>query len=460
MYFFKKIYSSIISDLRDTTTTPSDTPAIKMEAAQRMIQQSPRLAQGYLIYGQLYKQQGELYDALSIYQQGLRNVSTCHVEYPKLQKEKNSILFMLATQRPNGNFMCRFPREILYLIFRQLDIRDLVRCSGVCQEWNEFMLEWPKFWDLLWAVTDRVEGQFAEMILRRKTNKLNISPGMESESIFNLLRLVDDSDNQLVKKLTLCEASVGFFIFDRTPDILQSLKFPIRELELIDCYTSLQTTFYISLLLKLSNFTHVSFSQTAISPTIRTNPPVRVPKEQDIIKPNITFPFLTSLKLSAIYLDKSATIGIAQILRQSPNLVHLYLDTRATILQSYITRQATKHCPFLETLVFSKSAMMVQTLSTTSEDSPTIVKTKRKPPASLLLPRQLKLRRFVFTEYSVYYNTNYVPSVIKKARQSLELLVLCINCTYTLNCLPDFGGSRLREVQLFPDESVRPWKLL
>ncbi|KAI8149093.1 hypothetical protein BJV82DRAFT_691272 [Fennellomyces sp. T-0311] len=440
MAFFKKKYSTITSKLRDNTNIipyyrPGFDSIDKAQlAAQKIIRRSPASAHGYLVSGQLYEQKNNLQAALNVYKQGLRFVPPDNAQHATLKKEKASISITLV--RRSTEFL---PYDILCLIFGYLEFCDLIRCSQVCQAWYDFIIHWPEFWRRLSTVIPQIQRSTIDSVVRRQIQEFRLDGPVDTQLVADILKLLTDSDNHLLKKLIFSKLTLTM---DGAKILAEAIRWtspPVKQVEFIDCRVP-DGNFLGPILEACSSLTDVSFSQTVESQIAGSGIPV--PRKKSIIAPKFKLSLLTSLKLSAIYLSESSTAQISGILRQCPSLIHLFLDSRAPIHHGYCMRQALKFCPYLETLVFSKSAEMPETLTTAPIEpaEPTRVSSNHK-----------RLRRFVFVEESFNHDLADIPLIMEKSYRTLEYLYLHYNGLYALETLALFGAPRLRELHLFPE---------
>lgn len=117
--------------------------------ALSMIELKPNDVDGYLLAGQFYEKRNRLSAARAIYANSLSKVPLTDPRYHEL----DLALKNLDTRR--SSFVSLFPYDISETIFRYLTRDDLIECAGVCQVWNHFILQWPKFWELLDGVIER-----------------------------------------------------------------------------------------------------------------------------------------------------------------------------------------------------------------------------------------------------------------------------------------------------------------
>ncbi|KAI7849159.1 hypothetical protein BDC45DRAFT_290125 [Circinella umbellata] len=167
--------------------------------AQKAIRDMPNSTRGYLELGRLYEQDNKLFKALNVYKQGLQVVSAVDPQYTQLQKEKNQVSATLA-QRSRG-FHQFLPYDVLIQIFNKLDFRDMLRCTGVCQQWCNIMMEWPEFWQKMSREMPQVNRSTLDPLLRRQAQEFRLEGPLDQGLVHDMLLFLSYSDNHSMEKL-------------------------------------------------------------------------------------------------------------------------------------------------------------------------------------------------------------------------------------------------------------------
>ncbi|KAG2222738.1 hypothetical protein INT45_011226 [Circinella minor] len=416
------------------------------EKAQKTIRDIPNSAKGYLELGRLYRQDKKLLKALNVYKQGLQVVSAVDPQYTQLQKEKNQVSATL-TQRSRG-FHQFLPYDVLIQIFSSLDFRDMLRCTGVCQQWCNFMMEWPEFWQKMSREMPQVNRSTLDPLLRRQAQEFRLEGPLDQGLVHDMLLFLSYSDNHFMEKLCFSKLDLT----DTEADLLAEA---IR-------------------------------STSALSPSGNYLDP---PKKKEIIIPNVEYTSLTYLKLSFHYIQSYtrphgtpiANGRLGGILHQCPNLVHLFMDSGGTINHKHLITQVIKQCHNLETLVVAPRAELPTILNgrvdTNEFDDDTTMSTNNHssnvgaPSSSRSVPlsirnninskkKPLGIRRLVLSGKNLKLDDNLMVSIYKKYYKSLELIYLHYDgrhiCTSSFYRLAYHGAPRLRDIYL-STESDANW---
>ncbi|KAI7877637.1 hypothetical protein K492DRAFT_239015 [Lichtheimia hyalospora FSU 10163] len=166
--------------------------------AMNMILLEPKEPDGYLLAGKLYEKQGRRSAARVIYADSLTQVPLTDPHYPKLQLA----LKKLDLQR--ASFVSLFSYDVSCIIFSELKRDDLIQCTGVCQAWSHFMLQWPRFWDLLDGVIDRAT---IDSILDGKNDQFHIRGEMDDMLLTSMIQFLVASGARNIKDIELDDMS-------------------------------------------------------------------------------------------------------------------------------------------------------------------------------------------------------------------------------------------------------------
>ncbi|KAI9271834.1 hypothetical protein BDA99DRAFT_306338 [Phascolomyces articulosus] len=221
MSFFKQAHDPVLSTVSDkqkdeeassfpkkpinflafTFAGTKNRKAQQQKAAQKMIKKSPTSAKGYFISAQLYQEQDDFNSALNIYLHGLKSVPLDDPYHSSLLNEKQKLLVKIK-QRSQGGFYNLLPYDLLYLIFGYLDYKDLLQCARVCRRWNDFMMDWPEFWNKLKLGMPNLHQSTLLSLLHGGTQELRLEgpldPGLKCD-IFWLLSSWED--NHFIQKI-------------------------------------------------------------------------------------------------------------------------------------------------------------------------------------------------------------------------------------------------------------------
>ena len=169
------------------------------EKAQKTIRDMPTDARGYLESARIYRQDDKLSKALNVYKQGLQFVLRDDPQYTQLQKGKKQVSATLA-QRSRG-FHQSLPYDVLVQIFNCLDFRDMLRCTGVCQQWCNFMMEWPEFWERMSREMPQMNRSTLDPLLRRQAQEFRLEGPLDQGLVHDMLLFLSYSDNHFMEAL-------------------------------------------------------------------------------------------------------------------------------------------------------------------------------------------------------------------------------------------------------------------
>ncbi|KAI9271600.1 hypothetical protein BDA99DRAFT_534089 [Phascolomyces articulosus] len=472
--------------------------AQQQKAAQKMIKKSPTSAKGYFISAQLYQEQDDFNSALNIYLHGLKSVPLDDPYHSSLLKEKQKLLVKIK-QRCQGGFYDLLSYDLLYLIFGYLDYKDLLQCARVCRRWNDFMMDWPEFWNKLKLGMPNLHQSTLLSLLHGDTQELRLEgpldPGLKCD-IFWLLSSWED--NHFIQKIHISISDIRLL-----SNTARCMSATLKQIELIDCSIEHKEDIIHNLLPACSpGLTHVSFlykSEPRLityypafptisyqhTITLRRSP---VKSQTATLKSvNINYSTLTYLKLDKYlkplntYNSNSKDTIIMKLIKRCPNLVHLFLPTcdNANSHISDCIFEAIKSCPRLINLIISVNAQMPQTalsnineneydiikpppvatFNNISSSSKTIFKKTQKKMLQLPIVGGVNtttistcLRRFVFVKYHWDIKPTTFTEVFKACHSSLELLYLSYDGASLgrdpLEQLASLGCPRLREFRL------------
>ncbi|KAI8138460.1 hypothetical protein BJV82DRAFT_630907 [Fennellomyces sp. T-0311] len=425
-------------------------------AAQKRIRKSPTSAHGYLASGEIYKQQGNLRAALSIYKQGAQHVAPHKAQHALLQKEVYEISGVLSGR--SQKFQHLTPYDIWYLIFENLGFRDLLRCACVCKTWCNFLVDLPEFWEQFPA--QPAEG--LQPTTSCQIHEVRLYGPMDAGLIEDILKFLKYWNNPFMQKLSFKNVLLSDSDADLMATALRLISPPVKHVEFINCIISNRKVIG-PILEACSGLRCVSFSQNNM-PSKKYD--TSAPRKKPIIIPHVEFSSLTYLKLCLTYQGdilqgKDDTSRLCGMLRQCPNLVHLLLATERSVLHSKCAAQAVEYCPRLRNLVVSPLAEIPKTMKDWIDkdghmhSSCTTVEAASSPHK---VSSTDELQGFVFTE-STMHNTEHsdIISILDKAHKSL--MALFISCNgYSIDSsvicrLASHGAPHLRELHL-----LSPWK--
>ncbi|KAI9244353.1 hypothetical protein BDA99DRAFT_595308 [Phascolomyces articulosus] len=482
MVMLKQAYSNLISSLQfsgEKSSKKQQQPIQPIDQAQKLIQTSPTSSRGYLASAQIYRQKNQLRKALNIYRQGLQLVPQNDPYYDQLQKEKNQVSATLVQR--NRGFHQLLPYDILATIFGKLDFRDLLRCTGVCTQWCDFMMDWPEFWQKLSREMPQMNRSTLDPLLRRQAQEFRLEGPLDMGLVHDMLKFLSYSDNHFMEALHFSKLSLTDTEADLLAGAIRSTSPPVKRIEFVDCMIP-QYKIASPILEACSHMERVTFSQsTKSSPGYKLDPP----KKNEMIIPTIEYSSLTYLKLSFAYNEYNRSYNfkipngqLGGILHQCPNLVHLFMDSGGTIHHGHLIQQVLKQCHRLETLVVAQRATFPSILNDRIDmseyDDPmmtaknnTITTVDASPEAessSSALSRKWNknnntttkkppgLQRLVLSGCILKLKDSDIISIFKRHHKTLEMIYLnydgdAIHST-SLYQLAYHGAPRLREIYL------------
>ncbi|KAI9271747.1 hypothetical protein BDA99DRAFT_602493 [Phascolomyces articulosus] len=420
-----KSFFSTVSKLKEYRSSPPEPSGIvisgaagmkkgksqqkQQEEAQRMIKESPTSSKGYFVSAQLYQEQDDLNAALSIYLQSLKSVPPGDLDYSLLLKEKQRLIAKLK-QRSQGGFYDLLPYDVLYLIFGHLSYKELLHCARVCRRWNDFMMEWPEFWNKIALGMPNINRKTLNSLLRGQTQELRLEgpldPGL-THDIFWLL--CSWEDNHFIQKIYLRNIEMSTADIRTLGNAVRCMASSLKKIEWVNCSVKqvdiIQDIFpSCSPSLTRASFSYNKNINNSVIPTIRSNNNCSddtcdfritlhlIPLGKQITSSS-TFHFYSTLTYLKVDTHSSSSgddfeyisrynpgnqeiNGIykhtAALIKKCPNLVHLFLDSYGTDDPGnigYCFLQAIKSCPQLQTLVIFENAYMPSTVMSDIDQS-------------------------------------------------------------------------------------------
>ncbi|KAI9268251.1 hypothetical protein BDA99DRAFT_535761 [Phascolomyces articulosus] len=465
-----------------------------LEEAEKQIHKSPTSADGYLAAGKLLQEENRLDFAFQIYKQGLQSVllENNPEQYALLQKEERKLSNTLLQQKQieDGkkiDFLVDplLPYDLVCLILEQLQFADLLQCSSVSQAWCHFVLDWPEFWyrasrnmppRVPYLVRKIDYKSVLDPLLRPhgalEQEEIQFNGALPTDLICDILLLFAHSGRLFTKKLIFSNLYImehdvatdlgyaiqkSFSISDNYNNTCSS-RMGIKQVHFIDCRVPSESMFGTLITSschssKKNNVTHISFSQNVDRPTVN-KVYVHLPSKQQIIIPETQLSTLSYLKLSGPYpgasgLCESYTGRLIGILRQCPNLAHLFLDSYMSLHYGYIIDQALTYCPHLENVILSDRANMPLTIMSdigekefdkkevTTTINSTVPLTKRtskwfnSKEKHQTITRTKDLRRLVIDRPDTILEHDMFINTFRKCYASLELLYLSCALEHT-----------------------------
>jgi tetratricopeptide (TPR) repeat protein len=145
--------------------------------AKAMIRRDRSDARGYLRCGQLMRMQNDPDAAQKWYAQGLKNVKPDdrhrQALVPSLEKCQKLSVIRLTSSKPCDPFTC-LPTEIVSMLLRYFDYKNLLPLLQVCRSWKRFLSSQP----ILTETIDfsRASTPITHIELRTAVRRLNQSP--------------------------------------------------------------------------------------------------------------------------------------------------------------------------------------------------------------------------------------------------------------------------------------------
>ncbi|OBZ86354.1 F-box/TPR repeat protein pof3 [Choanephora cucurbitarum] len=113
--------------------------------AYSIISAAPTEARGYLRVGKLLMLQKKFKHAVNVYKRALTKVDLSDSRYAQIQSMKNAAE-KIVTPPASLDFMQVLPYDVVSLIFSYLSFDRRIQCTGVCQGWRQFALNWSGMW--------------------------------------------------------------------------------------------------------------------------------------------------------------------------------------------------------------------------------------------------------------------------------------------------------------------------
>lgn len=108
--------------------------------ANRAIELSPQLPDGYVQAAAVFLSQNQSGKALTTYMNLLEHVPDSNPHYGTFLARKE--VLEQDVQKRNNHLLQRFPREVLDRIFSYLSIKDWINCASTCKAWRSFFDNW------------------------------------------------------------------------------------------------------------------------------------------------------------------------------------------------------------------------------------------------------------------------------------------------------------------------------
>ncbi|KAI8138666.1 hypothetical protein BJV82DRAFT_673431 [Fennellomyces sp. T-0311] len=439
------------------TNTKAEQEKNAQRAAQIFIRKSPRSAIGYLASGVLYKNQNNIQEALDVYRQGLQLVSSMDGQYNQLLCEERALSAMLVKHR--CGFYQRLPYDIICRIFGFLDYKTLLQCVNVCQEWCDFLLNWPDFWRILSKEAPQVSRSTWISLMRHQAQELDLRGPMSAVPMYNFFTFLLHSNNRHIQKLSFCDFIISEPNAVLLGQVLESMQPSLKHIRFIDCDIHPDSVVG-PILTSCTAATYVSFSRSTRIP--RSHNYVSRPSKSQITSSSMNTYSVTYLKLAFEYppnlcLFQVDTNQLCGVIRQCPNLIHLFMDSGGSAHHGYCITEALKHCPNIKNIIVNDKAEMPQTVTSTI--------TEREYDSSVTSPcfsrpssRTKGLCRLVLGGGAVKLGYQDLMSIFKRTYKTLELLYLHYNGTTitasSLNKLASYGTPRLREIRLSTEDDA------
>ncbi|KAI9244947.1 hypothetical protein BDA99DRAFT_543817 [Phascolomyces articulosus] len=487
--------SSSSSKPRDfSATIPAETVEQKeaQNAAQQIINKSPRSAKGYLTSAQLYQENDDLSTAFNVYLQGLKFVAPDDPYYSTLIREKQRVATKIK-QRSQGGFYNLLPYDILYLIFGNLQYKDLLNCVRVCRRWNDFMMEWPEFWNKMSSAMPNINQSTMISLLQGQTQELRLKGPIDAGLKHDILWFLSLwENNSFIQKIYLTKIDMIMSDISLLSEAIRCMSPSLKQIEWENCTVSQVDIIRNVIPACTPGLNYLSFSRN-IHPTTQTHyiyynrnrsnnqdyiiKLYRTPEKQTTLPSTINdYSTLTYLKIDTFfnsapgysnYHNSDIYVYTAALIKKCPNLVHLFLDSYGTDPHNLrnCLHQAVNFCPRLKTLVIFKNASMPQTIISNVDESDyamTTINTSTLPNdkvpsfSTTLVPNKknhkntvsigsaiIGLQRFVYSDRS---------KVFRSSHTSFQLLYLsydgkAVNSA-ALAKLASLGCPKLRELRI------------
>ncbi|KAI9245088.1 hypothetical protein BDA99DRAFT_576980 [Phascolomyces articulosus] len=509
--------SSSSSKPRDfSATIPAETVDKQKEAqnaAQQIINKSPRSAKGYLTSAQLYQENDDLSTAFNVYLQGLKFVAPDDPYYSTLIREKQRVATKIK-QRSQGGFYNLLPYDILYLIFGNLQYKDLLNCVRVCRRWNDFMMEWPEFWNKMSSAMPNINQSTMISLLQGQTQELRLEGPIDAGLKHDILWFLSLwENNSFIQKIYLTKIDMIMSDISLLSEAIRCMSPSLKQIEWENCTVSQVDIIRNVIPACTPGLNYLSFSRN-IHPTTQTHYTYynrnrsnnqdyiiklyRTPEKQTTLPSTINdYSTLTYLKIDTFfnsapgysnYHNSDIYVYTAALIKKCPNLVHLFLDSYGTDPRNLrnCLHQAVNFCPRLKTLVIFKNASMPQTVISNVDESDyamTTINTSTLPNdkvpsfSTTLVPNKknhksiyqkitdtvsigsptIGLHRLVFSHHNFKVQERDVIQIFRSSHASFQLLYLGYDCVTVsaaaLAKLASLGCPKLRELRIATGDS-------
>ncbi|KAI9264304.1 hypothetical protein BDA99DRAFT_571752 [Phascolomyces articulosus] len=504
--------SSTTNEAKKTCTDVLDTFHNKRSMTQEIVNtQTFASAKEYLVSAQRCREQNDLPKALRIYMQGLENTLSIDdpQHYSKLEREKLMVQekLMIWSQ---GGFYTLMPYDALCMIFGNLGYKDLLRCTAVCRRWFDFMMGWPDFWRKILGEFPNLNKPILISLFNNNRQETHVNCPIngrgEVNNMFILSRLWGECHSIQNLYITnvplLLTAEISLL-----RDTVRCMATSLRKVSLIDCYGRSHDILQRLMPVCSSGLTHTTISHywtpnsnsldCKLSVTLYNEPKIHIvaPPPSSLMP----YPALTYLKidissqcLPARNCDLGYSSPILTILRQSPNIVHLFLAIHMIFDSdafNNLFHTINKSCPRLIDLVLTRRGSMPKiaigkmskieelgdtTISSTpllanndfimsSLDDDNSSKKKRIVSSKLITSHITKtatlkplsgggLQCFVLADYDIHQGHKHILHMLKTHHTSLKILYLDFDGRnvgpHTINKLASYGCPQLQEIHI------------
>ncbi|KAI9276847.1 hypothetical protein BDA99DRAFT_600707 [Phascolomyces articulosus] len=273
-----------------------------------------------------------------------------------------------------------FPEEIFCLIFENMFITDLIRCSAVCQKWNRIILDKRYFWQDIEARFHLLRKQTLDKLIRQRIREFRIGDFQRnSYALYDTIDLLINTSNvSYIQRLSIDNCCFTHRTADHLAYAIQLMP-KLKRIEFIDngfpSHEHLKTI--MDAILSSTTTTHILFYQTETRrsllsgysdniflpinqyiPDVVTN---RVSYLRMARPPDPSYPaaYMNAPKKLRAFKDNHGSMLGA--FRKFPCLTQLLLDIRVLKRGGQgLLYDAIKSCPQLVTLLVTNNAAVPQ----------------------------------------------------------------------------------------------------
>ncbi|KAI8144308.1 hypothetical protein BJV82DRAFT_656663 [Fennellomyces sp. T-0311] len=318
-----------------------------MQAADKMIECTPRTATGYLRAGDTLALQGKHSQAIQVYDQGLETVSIDDNQYTSLEQYKATSQQQLDKR---VDFLTALPIDIVYIIIDQLDITaSHICCMDVSKRWRELLADYALGWKevaLEFSMADNPIFRFIPMV-GKHTKKLEVINADEDTSQKATKALINGQFSS-VQHLNMRSSYIGrdqlLLVLSRLGNTLTELMLKVSE--------GSQNLHLESILLACPKLEHLWYHTDTVNMEFSDANPIA---SQCNIK---------SLDLETSTLITTELLG--KMIRRCPHLQQL----RVSLCSADALTLINEYCPKLKVLGFNGPAP--NTLSAFDDNIPGI----------------------------------------------------------------------------------------